>query len=185
MGQVAQRYPDDKEASILYALILSSNFDPTDRQYTNQLKLLESSSRFQRRNPIIRRGALAVPHLRLPAARFQGAGCGSPLRQAGCRCAACAAHASHLHPRRCLEGVNRIQRSLSEIRHRQDVRQMARVRLHGLCTYAARTGSGRAQNHLRRRLSPPRSTIFPSLMPTARCRRGRARARCMGRSRQA
>src|SRR5688500_9591019 len=38
MGQVAQRYPEDKEASILYALILSSNFDPTDRQYTNQLK---------------------------------------------------------------------------------------------------------------------------------------------------
>ena len=38
MGQVAQRYPDDKEASILYALILSSNFDPTDMQYTNQLK---------------------------------------------------------------------------------------------------------------------------------------------------
>ena len=31
MGQVAQRYPEDKEASILYALILSSNFDPTDR----------------------------------------------------------------------------------------------------------------------------------------------------------
>jgi Tfp pilus assembly protein PilF len=35
---VMQRYPQDKEASILYALVLSANFDPTDRKYTNQLK---------------------------------------------------------------------------------------------------------------------------------------------------
>jgi hypothetical protein len=38
MADVASRYPDDQEASILYALILSANFDPTDRKYTNQLK---------------------------------------------------------------------------------------------------------------------------------------------------
>ncbi len=44
MAQVASRYPDDKEATILYALILSSNFNPADRTYSNQLraaKLLE------------------------------------------------------------------------------------------------------------------------------------------------
>jgi Tfp pilus assembly protein PilF len=35
---VMQRYPQDREAAILYALILSANFDPTDRKYTNQLK---------------------------------------------------------------------------------------------------------------------------------------------------
>ena len=38
MGEVASRYPEDREASILYALILSANFDPADRKYTNQLK---------------------------------------------------------------------------------------------------------------------------------------------------
>jgi hypothetical protein len=36
--QLAQRYPEDTEASILYALILSRNFDPHDKKYTNQLK---------------------------------------------------------------------------------------------------------------------------------------------------
>ena len=36
--QVATRYRDDVEAQILYALVLSRNFDPTDKQYTNQLK---------------------------------------------------------------------------------------------------------------------------------------------------
>jgi len=38
MAQVASRYPDDKEATILYALILSSNFNPADRTYSNQLR---------------------------------------------------------------------------------------------------------------------------------------------------
>ncbi len=54
MGQVAQRYPEDKEASILYALILSSNFDPTDKKYTNQFKaaeILEPISKAQPDHP--------------------------------------------------------------------------------------------------------------------------------------
>jgi tetratricopeptide (TPR) repeat protein len=38
MAQVSSRYPDDKEAAILYALILSVNFDPADRTFSNQLK---------------------------------------------------------------------------------------------------------------------------------------------------
>jgi hypothetical protein len=38
MQGVAARYPDDTEATILYALVLSANFDPTDKQYTNQLR---------------------------------------------------------------------------------------------------------------------------------------------------
>ncbi len=36
--KVAQRYPEDREATILHALFLSANFDPTDKQYTNQLR---------------------------------------------------------------------------------------------------------------------------------------------------
>jgi tetratricopeptide (TPR) repeat protein len=38
MGQVSARYPEDKEAAILYALILSVNFDPADQTYSNQLR---------------------------------------------------------------------------------------------------------------------------------------------------
>jgi hypothetical protein len=38
LEQVMQRYRQDREAAILYALVLSANFDPTDKKYTNQLK---------------------------------------------------------------------------------------------------------------------------------------------------
>ncbi len=38
LEQLMRRYPQDSEAAILYALVLSANFDPTDRKYTNQLK---------------------------------------------------------------------------------------------------------------------------------------------------
>lgn len=44
MAQLAQRYPEDTEATVLYALFLSANFDPADKQFTHQLqaaKLLE------------------------------------------------------------------------------------------------------------------------------------------------
>jgi len=32
-GKVAAQYPGDSEATILYALITSVNFDPADKQY--------------------------------------------------------------------------------------------------------------------------------------------------------
>jgi tetratricopeptide (TPR) repeat protein len=38
MAQVAQRYPEDTEATILYALFLSANFDPADKQFNHQLQ---------------------------------------------------------------------------------------------------------------------------------------------------
>jgi len=38
MAQVAAKYPDDTEATVLAALITSVNFDPSDKKYTNQLK---------------------------------------------------------------------------------------------------------------------------------------------------
>ncbi len=51
---VMQRYPNDPEAAILYALVLSANFDPRDRKYTNQLKaarILEPIARQQPQHP--------------------------------------------------------------------------------------------------------------------------------------
>ena len=38
LGDLAKRYPDDTEAAVLHALIMSANFDPTDRNYTSQLR---------------------------------------------------------------------------------------------------------------------------------------------------
>jgi hypothetical protein len=54
MQQVAAKYPDDTEASILYGLVLSANFNPGDKQYTNQLKaarLLEPIFKQQPEHP--------------------------------------------------------------------------------------------------------------------------------------
>jgi hypothetical protein len=38
MQAVATKYPEDTEATILHALILSATFDPADKKYTNQLR---------------------------------------------------------------------------------------------------------------------------------------------------
>ena len=38
MEKVKNTYPEDAEAATLYALILSANFNPADRKYTNQLQ---------------------------------------------------------------------------------------------------------------------------------------------------
>jgi Tfp pilus assembly protein PilF len=54
MEQVMQRHSQDREAAILYALVLSANFDPTDKKYTKQLKaagILEPIFREQPQHP--------------------------------------------------------------------------------------------------------------------------------------
>ncbi|MEQ1516255.1 MAG: hypothetical protein ABL931_07180 [Usitatibacteraceae bacterium] len=38
MAKLAEKYPDDVEAQIFYALALSANYDPNDRSYGNQLR---------------------------------------------------------------------------------------------------------------------------------------------------
>lgn len=38
LERLAQRYPDDTEAAVLHALVLSANFDPNDKTYANQLR---------------------------------------------------------------------------------------------------------------------------------------------------
>jgi hypothetical protein len=42
MQGVATRYPEDTEATILYALMLSANFDPADKKYSNQLRAAQA-----------------------------------------------------------------------------------------------------------------------------------------------
>ena len=38
LGKIAANYPQDTEATIIYSLVLSANFDPADKQYSNQLR---------------------------------------------------------------------------------------------------------------------------------------------------
>ena len=54
LEQVMRSYPGDTEAATLYALVLSANFDPGDKKYTNQLKatqILEPIFRAQPEHP--------------------------------------------------------------------------------------------------------------------------------------
>ena len=38
LGEIAAHYPEDTEARILHALVISANFDPADKAYTNQMR---------------------------------------------------------------------------------------------------------------------------------------------------
>jgi len=54
LEQVMQSYPKDTEAATLYALVLSANFNPADKKYTNQLKaakILEPIFKAQPQHP--------------------------------------------------------------------------------------------------------------------------------------
>ena len=119
LESVAAKYPEDTEAAILYSLVLSANFDPTDKQYNNQLraaKLLEPIFAKQPEHP----GAAHYlihsydyPPLAaqgLPAAQRYGKI--APARRAR------PAHAfAHLHPRRRVERFGRGEHGIGESRH--------------------------------------------------------------------
>ncbi|MGH7335248.1 MAG: tetratricopeptide repeat protein [Candidatus Rokuibacteriota bacterium] len=51
MQAVAARYPEDTEATVLYALVLSANFDPIDKKYTNQLRAAKTLEPVFQRQP--------------------------------------------------------------------------------------------------------------------------------------
>ena len=54
LEQVVQRYPADTDAAVLHSLVLSANFDPADKKYTNQLraaKILEPIFKAQPEHP--------------------------------------------------------------------------------------------------------------------------------------
>jgi tetratricopeptide (TPR) repeat protein len=51
MAQVAQRYPDDDEAQVFYALTLQASASPADTTYANQLKSVAILEKVYDRNP--------------------------------------------------------------------------------------------------------------------------------------
>jgi hypothetical protein len=51
MAQLAERYPEDKEAAILSALMTSANFNPADKTYANQLKAARALEEIGKSDP--------------------------------------------------------------------------------------------------------------------------------------
>ena len=89
------------------------------------------------------RRALPDPSLRLSADRREGPRGGAALRQDRARRAARSAHAlAHLHARRLLEGVDRVQPRVGAVAKEVErlPRPAARDGLPGLCLSAARSG---------------------------------------------
>ncbi len=111
MLEVATRYPSDTEATILYALVLSANFDPADKKYTNQLRAAQHAGADLRQAAgSSGRRALPDPQLRLPAHRAAGARRRQALLEDRARRDPRAAHAlAHLHARRLLAGLGGVQ----------------------------------------------------------------------------
>lgn len=90
---MAAKYADDPNAAILHALVLSANFDPADKAYTNQLRaaaILEPIFRAQPQHPGVAHFLIhsydypPIAHKGLDAARRYGA------------IAPAAAHAQHM-----------------------------------------------------------------------------------------
>ena len=109
MEALAQRYPDDDEAQIGYAIALNVAASPNDKTYANQLKgaaILEPIFRRQPRHPGV---AHYLIHLYdYPPIAAEGPGRGEALCRDRAGGAARPAHAlAHLHARGLLEGVDR------------------------------------------------------------------------------
>ena len=138
MEQMTQRYPDDFEAWVFYALTLQASAPKTDKTYANQLKSAAILERLFKQNPQHPgRGALPDPRLRLSAARRQGHRDRAALRRHRAGRAARPAHAlAHLLDGRDVGGVDRVE----PLGARDPARLLPRHRLHGVRASAARAG---------------------------------------------
>ena len=152
-AKVAAKYPDDDEAQIAYAITLNTSADLNDKTYAQQTKgaaILEPISKRLPQHPGVTHYLIHLYDY--PATAAEGPRRRQPLRQDRAGRAACPAHAvAHLHPRRLLEGVDRLQHRLGEGREGGEVgRQLpARPGLHGLCPPPARPGQAGARRHRR------------------------------------
>ena len=111
MEQLAQRYPDDDEAQIHYALSLSTSASPADKTYANQLKgaaILEPIAKRQPQHPGV---AHYLIHLYdYPPIAEKAVGCGAALRQdRPCSCA-CLSTCRHTSSRASAIGASRSPR---------------------------------------------------------------------------
>ena len=141
MEALAQKYPDDDEAQIFYAITLNVAASPNDKTYSNQLKgaaLLEPIFRRQPRHPGV---AHYLIHLYdTPALAEKGLD--AARRYAGI--APAAPHAQHMPSHiftRVGAWLNSIASNIASARAAKDGkdfgRTAARHGLHGLCLSAA------------------------------------------------
>ena len=158
MEALAQRYPNDDEAQIHYALALNTSASPADKTYANQLKgaaILEPIAKRQPQHPGV---AHYLIHLYdYPAIAEKGLEAARRYAKIAPGRAACPAHAlAHLHARRLLEGIDRVQHRLGAVGEGwQGLRRAAaRDGLHGLRLSAARAGQ---EGQRRRRRDERRS----------------------------
>ena len=148
---VAQRYPDDDEAQMLYAITLNVAASPSDKTYSNQLKgaaILEPIFQRQPRHPGV---AHYLIHLYdSPALAEKGIDAAKRYAEI----APAAPHAQHM-PSHIFTRVGYWKESIGSNIASARVRQgrqgfrraAARVRLPGLCLSAARAGRESAQGH--------------------------------------
>ena len=151
--KVAAKYPDDDEAQIAYAITLNTSADLNDKTYAQQNKgaaILEPIAKRLPQHPGVTHYLIHLYDY--PATARKGPRGREPLRQDRAGRAARPAHAvAHLHPRRLLEGVDRLQHRLGESSEGRKVgRQLpARPGLHGLRPPSARPGQAGARRHRR------------------------------------
>ena len=116
MAKLAARYPGDKEASILSALVTSANFDPADKTYANQLKAAKVLEPISLRSRTIPGVAHYLIHsYDYPPIAKHGLRSGQALCQDRAGCAARAAHAlAHLHAGGPLAGLDRCEPGIGQ-----------------------------------------------------------------------
>ncbi len=149
MEELAQRYPDDDEAQIHYALALNVAASPADKTYANQLKGAAILEQIWKRQPEHPGVAHYLIHLYdYPALAEKGLA--AARRYA--KMAPAAAHAQHM-PSHIFTRLGYWQESIASNierralrRQREISRPAARDGLHGLClsaAWAGRQGQGR------------------------------------------
>ena len=166
MEQLAQRYPNDDEAQIHYALALNTSASPADKTYANQLKgaaILEPIAKRQPQHPGV---AHYLIHLYdYPPIAEKGLDAARRYAKIAPGGGPCPAHAvAHLHARRLLEGIDRFERRSGACREGGQglPRSAARHGLPGLCLSAAgarQEGQGHHRRDERRSPASPRHSL--------------------------
>ena len=172
MASLMATYPDDTEAKVLSALITSANFDPTDKNYANQLKaaaILEPLFKAHPNHP-------GVAHYLIHSYDYPPiAEKGLTAAKAYAAIAPDAPHALHM-PSHIFTRVGYWRESIAANRESARVAGEATfdgapcLGLHGLCASATSAGCGGADGYGGNPSPCSRSTISapPSPMPPCR-----------------
>ena len=147
MEQLAQRYPDDDEAQIHYALALNTSASPADKPYAGHSKARRSLSRSPANRNILA-CRIPDPPLRLSGDRRERPRCGAALAENRTGGGPCPAHAvAYLYTRRLLERIDRLECGIAG---RQGVPRISTtscrpwtIRSMPICSSARTEGQGR------------------------------------------